>query len=189
MVYQWQNKSVPNSSRAFLIYYLVSQTPWCLFSHRSKYERWCFSLLSYLFQPAISDHQICFSLVAECACIVCMYGGHLCLDVSCKWPFQRGIAGADGLKLLHLHVCMHMAKVYWTMMPTIAVFVYIFVLADLLCLFGVTSDVSHLWMINMGDGIMKFSSQAEQAQHTCRHLLLSSRLPLFIAVGFRARRR
>lgn len=38
------------------------------------------------------------------------------------------------------------------------------------CLFGVLSDVSHLRMINMGDGIMKSCSQAEQAQRRGAHM-------------------
>lgn len=40
----------------------------------------------------------------------------------------------------------------------------------LFCRFGVTRNVSHLWMSNLGDGIMKFCSQAEQAQLHGAHM-------------------
>lgn len=42
--------------------------------------------------------------------------------------------------------------------------------ARLFCLFGVTSDVSYLWMINIEDDIMKFCPQAEQAQLRGAHM-------------------
>lgn len=68
------------------------------------------------------------------------------LGLSCKWPF-RGKAGATGLIRMYVkhHTC-------------------------LFCRFGVTPNVSHLWLSNLGDGIMKFCSQAEQAQLHGAHM-------------------
>lgn len=53
--------------------------PWCLFRHRSKYERWCISIQSDFFQLANSDRQ--------CSNVVCTYGGHFCFGPVMQMAF------------------------------------------------------------------------------------------------------
>lgn len=166
------NLSLTQKERIY--YLLVSQSPWCLFSHRPKYERWCFSIPPYLFQPANSDCQICFSLVPECSSIVCMYEAHLCLELSRKWPFLERHCRCKWFKTLAPSCqCAHGKSALDCDAHCFCVCLHFYQdkhQAGLFSLFGVTSDVSHLCLINMGDGTMKFRSQAEQVQLRGAHM-------------------
>lgn len=57
-----------------------------------------------------------------------VYFAGVCMKGICVWAchandlFEGGIAGAHGLKLLRLHVCVHTANVRWAARPTVAVF-------------------------------------------------------------------